>query len=317
MNTVRPTPRPAPAKFLPGVLALLLCLGGCANNALVAKQARIRDATIAGLERIEIFYLPQDKLPIVDHGGTALSSLSSVVLGPVGMLVVMGASAGSKLTATQRAAVRSKAFSQAVAGSLPGTDLNRDFAEALAKRIRASGREARVTAAEPFKGDLQTMRLQRLAASAGFTPLLLNITAGYTAPDALSSYQPVVRVQQALQNPGTTAGFITEHNATDEALAPALLYTQYDSLMADHVRAYESLRSILNRSLDPVFRSLFADTPPANTGRRHPAQGRIPDAGGRKTRRPARSRAQPGGSRVACALGSFEKTIPARHVMWI
>ncbi|RYX91907.1 MAG: hypothetical protein EOO28_24220 [Comamonadaceae bacterium] len=248
-------------KELVSALAVCAFLGGCANTALTAGQARAREAAVLKLQKIEVFYSPQQELPVYDRGGTRLAGLSGLLLGPTGMVYVMSLHVASKLAASVRAAERGQAFTRAVAASQPGSDINRDFAESLASRIRASGREAKVTATARPTGELQAMKLPGAAPAPtdGYTPLLLRITTGYTAPDAISAFVPVVIVQQRLQHGGPQPDLSYASQYTADAAAPEFM--RYDTLLADHAAAYRSLGTILNGATDTVYRNMFGADP--------------------------------------------------------
>lgn len=238
-------------KKLLALSTVIAMLVGCAaapdNSALMARKE-----AVAAVSKVEIFYNGQDELAVIDRGGSSMTGMAGL-FGPVGMLMALGADAGSKLTMAERAEARSKAFTAAVdQGTSPRT-LNQQFAESLASRIRATGREVRLTPTKRISGDLSKSTFPETQFTAGYTPLVVRITTGYGASDAMSMYRPIIVVEQSLKNGDPTR--VHQNIYRSQRDEPS--YMRYDSLLEQHAAAHEGLRQGLAAAVDPVYQRMF------------------------------------------------------------
>ena len=175
----------------------LILLAGCATGPDKAALAARKQATDP-LTKVEILYNAPEELVVLDGGGSGAAGFSAL-LGPVGMLIALGVNAGSKLSAAERAEARSKEFTAAVRKSVAAQEMNQQFAQALAARIRASGREVKLTPTKRANGPLPDIKVPEVQQAADYAPLMVRITTGYGAKDSTSAFRPLVTIEYVLK----------------------------------------------------------------------------------------------------------------------
>lgn len=237
------------------IIALIsaVALVGCATNNgpdKAALQAR-KDAT-NNLPKIELLYNEQDAFEVLDLGGSNMTGLSGL-FGPIGMLVAMSVDAGSKLSMADRAEQRSKEFTAAIQKDSPQKGLNKQFAEQLADRIRAGGREVKVTPTKRAIGGLSKMSTPDAQASTDYAPLIVRITTGYGAKDATSSFQPLITIEYQLKKDEKTIVYQDSYVKRPEEPT----YFTYGALLDQHIAARQGLTLGLTSGIDPIYRKLF------------------------------------------------------------
>ena len=241
-------------KKLIALLTAGVMLAGCAAGPdKVALQAQ-RDA-IAKIAKIEIFYNGDDELGVLDGGGSNMTGLAGL-FGPIGLLVAVGVHANSRLTMAERAQARSKEFTTAVAKSGSEQTLNRQFAEALAAPIRATGKDVKITPTQRIKaGDLDSEGIPEVQITPGYAPLILRITTGYVAKDALSSYRPTIVIEQALKRDGQERP-LYKNTFTSPVEEPS--YMSYSTILDKNKEAHDGLRRGMVSAAEAVYKSMFA-----------------------------------------------------------
>jgi hypothetical protein len=215
-----------------------------------ALQAR-KDATNK-LPKIELLYNEQDDLVVMDLGGSNMTGMAGL-LGPIGLLMAAGIDASSKLSMAERTEKRSKEFTSVVQKNATGGGLNRQFAEQLASRIRAGGREVKVTPTKRAIGALSKMSTPDTQPSPDYAPLVIRITTGYGAKDATSSFQPFIDIGYQLKN----AEKIVVYQSSYVKRPDQPSYFTYDALLTQHAAAREGLVLGLAGAVDSVYRGLF------------------------------------------------------------
>jgi hypothetical protein len=240
-------------KKLIALFTASIVLAGCAAGPNKA-ALQARKEALATISKVEVFYNGKDELGVIDGGGSSMTGLAGL-FGPIGLLVAVGADAGSKLTLTERAAARSKEFTTVIGKSETAQTLNHQFAEELAARIRASGKEVKITPIQRIKGGaLASNRLPDAEFTPGYAPLFLRITTGYGAKDALSSYRPVIVIELALKR-DSQAMTVYENTFTSPADEPT--YMTYSTLLGRHREAHDGLRRGMVNAVDAVYKSMF------------------------------------------------------------
>lgn len=239
-------------KKLLGLLTVALLLVGCATKPDTASLDS-RRAALATMPKIEIFYNDKEELVVIDSGGSSMAGMAGI-FGPIGMLVALGADAASKLTFAERAETRSKEFTALVGKSETPQTLNRQFVEELAARIRAGGKEVKVTPVQRIKGDLDSGNMPDASFTDGYAPLVLRITTGYGATDALSRYKPVIVVEQALKRDGQEKAL---YRSTFTSPADEPNYMAYSTLLERNKEAHDGLRREMVNAADLIYKSMF------------------------------------------------------------
>lgn len=265
------------------MLAILL-LAGCATS--LKDQNR---QAIEQVQRIEIFYNPEEHA--VEHRfgedtGRTLMSLSTL-MGAAGLLVATAAAYAIEREAAGQSEARTEAFNRE-ARATAGADMNREFAEQLAAELRKDGRLVKLTqvarlpgsrpgqrppeptpepeckggictepAAKPVAAYDPNVAGHGYAPSPGYTPLLLRVTTGYGAPEIVSAYRPVVRVESALVDPAN-ARYLVHGRISEAGFEGAVTYLSWDDLLADVPRAREQLRLRLLTQVQGTQAALFA-----------------------------------------------------------
>ena len=241
-------------KKLIALLTAAMVLAGCATGPdKVALQAR-KDA-LEKIAKIEIFYNGSDELVVLDGGGSSMTGIAGL-FGPIGLLVALGADASSKLTMAERAEVRSREFTVTVGKSGSEQTLNRQFAEELAAPMRAIGKEVKITPIQRIKDkDLGREEIPDVQITPGYAPLILRITTGYVAKDALSSYRPIIVIEQALKRDGQEKP-LYKNTFTSPIEAPS--YMSYSTVLEKSKEAHNGLRRGMVSAADAVYKSIFA-----------------------------------------------------------
>ena len=234
------------------LLTVVSVLAGCATAPDNSAALQARKDTIAAVSKVEIFYNGDDELVVIDAGGSGMAGMGGL-FGPIGQLMAIGADAASKLSVAERAEARSKEFTAAVKGGTSPRTLNQQFAEKLATHIQATGREVKITPIPRAKGEL-AIAFPEVAVTPGYTALLVRITTGYGAVDALSSYRPTIVIEQSLKNVERRNVYFDIYKA--DIGEPN--YMMYGTLLEQHVAAHEGLRQGLVAVADPVSRRMFA-----------------------------------------------------------
>lgn len=238
-------------KKLIALISIAALAAGCATGPdKAALQAR-KDAT-SKLPKIELLYNEQDELVVMDLGGSSMTGMAGL-LGPIGLLVAAGVDAGSKLSMAERAEKRSKEFTTAVQKDAPAQGLNKQFAEQLADRIRAGGREVKVTPTKRAIGALSKMSTPDALVNPDYAPLIVRITAGYGAKDATSSFQPTITVEYQLKKDDKAIVYQSSYvKRPDEPT-----YFTYAALLDQPAAARQGLALGLTSAVDPIYRGLF------------------------------------------------------------
>ncbi|MDQ0591346.1 hypothetical protein [Variovorax paradoxus] len=239
-------------KTLVSLLFSAALLAGCATSTPEPAPEVGHDAT-RSITRIELVYNEQDQLSVMDGGGSAIMGWAGV-FGPVGTLVALGVEVGTRVTMASRIERRSKEFTAAVknSGAMP---LNRQFAEQLAARLRAGGREVKLTPAARVDGELARMQAPGFEPTPGYSTLLVRVTTTYGAPDMTSSFKPFVAIEQSLQDEQQAVLHQTTH--TSDLEEPA--YLAYDGLLQDTAKAQEGLRQGLAGIVQPAYAGMFGE----------------------------------------------------------
>lgn len=246
-----PSPKKRMNKFI-ALFAVAIVLTGCAAGPDKA-ALQTRKEALTTISKVEIFYNDKDELVVMDGGGSTMAGMAGI-FGPVGMLVALGADATSKLTLAERAEARSKEFTALVGKSETAQTLNRQFAEELASRMRAGGKEVKVTPVQRIKGDLASANMPNASFTAGYAPLVLRITSGYGAKDALSRYKPIIVIEQTLKRDGQEKA-LYRNTFTSPADEPT--YMAYSSLLERNKEAHDGLRRAMVNAADAVYQSMF------------------------------------------------------------
>lgn len=231
-------------------------LAGCANGKY-AEERRLRKEATSEISQVEIFYNQKDEYVVIDGGGSGYGGMAGG-LGFAGMLVALAADAGHKLSAVDRAETRSKEFTSALEKSEIKLDMNRQFAESLAEKIKTSGRDVKLTPINRTVGGLKDMKLpEDVVPSEGYATLLLRINSGYAAKDASSDFMPVIVVETLLNDKNNKTIYRNTYNPGMRDPS----YFLYSSLLAEHGLAHEGLRKGMMSSVDRVYASVFEISP--------------------------------------------------------
>lgn len=228
---------------LASVVVIIGLLSACATHTpAYVMQKKSNRQSIEKIQNVEIFYHADGIYPVIDRGGSAMTGMAGL-LGPVGMLVALGADAGSKLTMAERAEARTKEFTKAVRDSFSGESLNAQFANKLADLLRENGRTVKLTQIERPAGNarLAASTAKDMTPAENFAPLVLRITTGYGAESATSSYQPVIVAEYVLKNSSGHV-LVESRESINEG---GNSYLTYQGLLEDHRNAGEALRKEL------------------------------------------------------------------------
>jgi len=231
--------------------AVLLLLPGCAATHAPDAAPQVRHDLTRSVTKIELVYNDEDRLTVMDGGGSAIVGWAGV-FGPVGTLVALGVEVGTRVTREDRIERRSGEFTTAVKKS-GAASLNRHFAELLAARLRAGGREVRITPVPRLDRLLDVLQVPDFQPTPGYSILVVRVTTTYGAPDMTSSYKPFVAIEQSLKNEQQAVLFQTTH--TSDLEEPAFL--AYDGLLQDTAKAQDGLRRGLSQILQPAYAGMF------------------------------------------------------------
>lgn len=240
---------------LVSIIIGITLLAGCAvRPPAYVTQKQSNQHAIEKIQKIEILYHADDEYPIIDRGGSGMTGMAGL-LGPVGLLIAVGADAGSKLSVAERAASRSKEFTKAIHVSFPDQGLNSQFANKLADLLRASGRTVRLTQVErPVGNDILSMStIKGVQQSEGYAPLVLRITTGYGADSATSSYRPILVTEYVLKDEAKKV--LVENKETSNEGEKT--YLTYQGLLEDHIEAREQLRHGLMSLAAVAYKKMF------------------------------------------------------------
>ncbi len=161
--------------------------------------------------------------------------------------------ATSKLSMAERTEKRSKEFTVAVQKDAPAPGLNKQFAEQLAERIRAGGREVKVTPTKRATGALSRMSTPDALINPDYAPLTVRITTGYGAKDATSSFQPMITIEYQLKQDEK----VVVHQSSYVKRPDEPTYFTYGALLDQHAAARQGLTVGLTSAVDPIYRGLF------------------------------------------------------------
>lgn len=217
-------------------LALAAMLSACATKTPIPQNVS-NAAEIGALKKIEIFYNHQDYAVIVRpaQGLLALASIGEA----------------------DRIVKRSEAFTAAMDTSFPGQDLNLQFAQALADKIRAKGVEVKITNVSRPVGDpdiRKTKQYINAPKTPGYAPLVVRATTRYIAPSFGQGFQSSVDVSYVLVSPQGDRDLI---GTTDKSTGTGETYMSFDGLLAAHPVAHEQLRTDLQSLVPKVYSGIF------------------------------------------------------------
>jgi hypothetical protein len=230
-------------------------LSGCAAPLpQYLSQKKENQAAIGKIQQVEIFYHADDGYVVLDLGGSSMTGLGGL-LGPIGALVALAADAGSKLTMAERAAGRTKEFTNAVRQRFPGQDLNLEFAQKLAALIQETGRTVKITKIDRPTGDMLMSKSipTNLPVTENHVPVLLRISSGYGAESATTSYRPFIKAEYVLARDAKQVYVENSMTVKDGAKT----YLTYPELLADHEAASNELKSILISLAPTAYKNMF------------------------------------------------------------
>jgi hypothetical protein len=231
------------------ICTIAVMLVACAGR---PKQATNEEPEPLSHPRVEIVYNAKSELAVLDTGATPTVGLGGL-LGPVGVLVAIGADVASRSNSMDQVASRSKRFQQAIEESQGELTLHREYAERLAEAMRATGREVKLTPSNRATGAARKMELAGLTATPGYEVMLLRITAGYGAPSLTADFRPIISVEYALRDDKLQP--ITWNSVTSNRGGPT--YFAYDTLLKENKAAYEGVRQELFATVGRVMNNDF------------------------------------------------------------
>ncbi|MEO7640085.1 MAG: hypothetical protein ABIU07_01605 [Ramlibacter sp.] len=276
------------------VALVSLALTGCAAAPPAARQVH-REA-IQQTARIEIFYNAEELTVIHDFGQTTRSNMVGLsgLFGPVGIIVATATSYAATKAAFDRVPERSRAFMAATQAPRQSQDMNREFARELGAQLERAGKTVKLTEVARLPGvrpGLPPLPTERVSApvggptgsaggasremppragmapsmlvadngytaTPGYTPLLLRISTGYGASEALAAFKSYVVVEYALVNPAN-GRYLTDGKsiARNEPAGPT--YLVWESLLVDAIKARQQVQKSLFAMQQQVFREVF------------------------------------------------------------
>lgn len=166
---------------------------GCATKPTIqllsSDEASAYKQRLDQIKKVEIFYSNDNGIVVTDGGGSGAVGLGGL-LGPVGAILAAAADAASKISSTERAKVRGKEYSDKVRKDLPDANLSRAFAEALADKVRKTGREVKLTALTSNRtaSDLSTYK-ELSSVEEDVAAILIWNNPGFSAESSTSAYQ--------------------------------------------------------------------------------------------------------------------------------
>lgn len=244
------------SKFFSALMCLAIVFSvGCASvRHPSASQKEVNHDAIQRISKVEIFYHPAE-YSVIDLGGSKASQMAGV-FGPLGLLAVLAAEAGSKLTALDRAQARSKEFDQLIQADQMA-DINLVQAKQLATLIQDTGRDVKLTMIQRPQGErLATPTQPKLEFTAGYAPLLLRVTTGYGAESATAAYKSIAVTEFALFDDTTQERLLV----TDQLKKRdnGVTYQTFDGLKSSRALAVESLQRDQEDAAQLVFNATFA-----------------------------------------------------------
>lgn len=217
------------------VLVIVFLLSACATRRPVPQNVA-HASEIAAIKKIEIFYHHQDYAVIVRQAGGLLALAS--------------------IGEADRIEQRSKAFAAAIEKSYPGQDINLQFAEALAVKIRARGVEVKITNISRPLGDTdigKTRQYIDAPKTAGYAPLVLRGTTRYIAPSFAQGFRASVDVTYLLASPDNQHTLISTYAESGAGET----YASFDALLAAHPAAHQQLSTDLQSLVPRVYADIF------------------------------------------------------------
>jgi hypothetical protein len=239
--------------LVPLLAAAAVLLSGCAATRAPEPSPQARHDATRTATRIELVYNDEDLLTVMDGGGSAIVGWAGV-FGPVGTLVALGVEVGTRVTRAERIERRTGEFTTRVkqGGAVP---LNRHFADLVAARLRASGREVKLTPVARVDRPDDVLQAPGFEPTPGYSTLIMRVTTTYGAADMTSSYKPFVAIEQALKNEHQAV----LHQTTQTADLDEPAFLAYDGLLQDTTKAQEGLRRGLSQILRPAYAGMFGE----------------------------------------------------------
>lgn len=209
------------------MLAAACLLSGCAAQRPV-DQSITNAAQIAGLKKFEIFYNPEAYIVLVRPSG--------------GLLALASIGEGGRMEE------RTKQLTAAFKQSFPDQDINLQFAQALAGKIREKGGEVKITRMVQTTSDLNKVK------TPGYAPLRVQAVTGYVAPSFTQGFQSWIYVDYYLGDAESDRPLIGTGKARGGA-GPS--YMTFDQLLAAQAAAHEQLRVDLVSMAQEVYGRIF------------------------------------------------------------
>lgn len=225
-------------KYFVSTLLTIALLSSCASQQVATPSLKeVNRVKVNSISKVEVFY-HEDIYSIIDLGGSGLSGLSGL-FGPLGTLVGMTADSASKGTMKSRAETRSEEFTKYVLQDNTSS-LSYDFANALADKLKAEGKQVKVTKINRPMGDnsLVLSTTSDITPTSDYARLILRITPGYGAQSATSSYQSLMLIETLLQD--EYGGPISEYKVTKRNFSES--YFTFAGLLSDHKKAFNDLK---------------------------------------------------------------------------
>ena len=271
---------------------VLFALLGCASKPSLKEVNR---AQIEQIQQVEIFYNPETHAVVHDFGDVSRQNVVNVagLFGPFDLIAGAAMAYAASKSALEETAPRTEAFNRAVAAEVAQADMNAEAANALAQRLRASGKTVKVTQVPRLPGAMpgQAPKDANVAASVanstgapaaaatampatkftegaspafhgytrteGYTPLLLRFTTGYAAADVAAAFRSMAIVEYALVDPqhGT---YLAEGklNWVDRPSGPT--FATWPGLLAEASGARAQVRKSLLDASGEVVTQTFA-----------------------------------------------------------
>lgn len=220
-------------KKLFAIVTAILFLSGCAG----IPQKEAHKAEISAIKNIEIFYHPDSYgVIVIESGGLfALASIGE----------------------SSRIEQRSKEFTNAIHESFPDKNLNLSFAQKLAEKIRASGREVKITKIDRPVGDWNIFKTDayiKAPKTPDYAPLALRVTTQYVANNFMTGFASVVDVTYQLGGADGKGELI---NLWETGGGKGETYMKFDSLLAAHKDAYKEIQTELMSLSPKVYSNIF------------------------------------------------------------
>jgi hypothetical protein len=171
----------------------LLSLIGCASAPAVAPvyssdEIAVFNKRLENIKKVEILYSNDNGIVVLDQGGSGVAGLGGL-LGPIGAIAAAAADAASKKNAAERAKTRSVEYAKKVREVLPQYNLSRDYAEAVASKIRSTGREAVIKPLVSERSATDLAKYPELTSvEKGSAAIVIWNNPGFFAESATSAY---------------------------------------------------------------------------------------------------------------------------------